>query len=170
MPLPIVGVMGPGEGATSQDCKLAHALGTQIAQQGWVLLTGGREAGVMAAASQGAAEAGGLTVGILPTGDRTQMSPHVQIPIMTGMGSGRNVINILTAQAIVACGMGLGTASEVALALKAQTPVVLLQPDGMSWEFFQQVGDRQNADRYLHRAETVGEAIATLQRRILPCL
>ncbi|MEB3359035.1 MAG: TIGR00725 family protein [Synechococcales bacterium] len=164
MPLPIVGVMGPGEGATPQDCELAYELGAQIAQQGWVLLTGGRAAGVMAAASQGAAEAGGLTVGILPTGDRTEMSPHVQIPIVTGMGSGRNVINILTAQAIVACGMGLGTASEVALALKAQTPVVLLNADEVSWEFFRWMGDRQSRESYLYRVKTVQGAIAILQQ------
>jgi len=39
---------------------------------------------------------GGLTIGILPDDDRTAASPHIQIPIVTGMGSARgDVIAII---------------------------------------------------------------------------
>jgi predicted Rossmann-fold nucleotide-binding protein len=37
----IVGVMGPGKGASSEVLSLAEELGSLIAQNGWTLLTGG---------------------------------------------------------------------------------------------------------------------------------
>ena len=45
----IIGVMGPGELATSKDMSNAYRLGKLIAQEGWVLLTGGKNVGVMRA-------------------------------------------------------------------------------------------------------------------------
>lgn len=104
-----------------------------------MLLTGGRDAGVMAAASQGAKSAQGLTIGILPTADSTQISAAIDLPILTGLGSARNWINVLSSQGIIACGMGAGTASEVALALKAGRRVVLLNSSPESKNFFQQL-------------------------------
>lgn len=128
----VIGVMGPGQGATDQDIQIATELGRQIAGQGWVLLTGGRGEGVMNAASQGAQQAGGLTVGILPTEDQQDMSSFVDIPICTGMGSARNNINVLSSDVVVACGSGAGTASEIMLALKVQKALVVLNAsDGL---------------------------------------
>lgn len=118
--------MGPGANPTKKDLEDAYEIGKLIAQQGWVLLTGGRNAGVMEAASKGAKEAGGLTIGVLPGSERNNMSDHVDIPIITGMGSARNNINVLSSDVIVACGCGLGTASEIMLALKADKHVILL--------------------------------------------
>src|SRR4029434_6246118 len=62
VPLVIVGVMGPGEGATARDREDAYQLGRAIAQEGWSLVTGGRNEGVMDSASRAAKEAGGLTI------------------------------------------------------------------------------------------------------------
>ena len=62
----IVGVMGPGEGASGEDVRAAFELGELIAREGWVLVTGGRRAGVMDAASRGASAAGGLVPGPAP--------------------------------------------------------------------------------------------------------
>lgn len=62
----VIGVMGPGDNATKEECDSAFELGKLIANKGWILLTGGRNVGVMEAASRGAKEAGGLTIGILP--------------------------------------------------------------------------------------------------------
>lgn len=124
---PIVGVMGGGTVPEVVEAQ-AERLGRQIAEHGWVLVTGGRRTGVMEAASRGAREAGGLTVGILPTRgpEAGQTSRHVQIPIYTGMGDARNQINVLTSQVVVALPGGAGTLSEVALALKAGRPVILV--------------------------------------------
>jgi uncharacterized protein (TIGR00725 family) len=63
----VVGVMGAGEGASVEAVALAEELGERISARGWVLLTDGRPAGVMAAASRGAARVEGhLVVGVLP--------------------------------------------------------------------------------------------------------
>lgn len=139
----IVGVMGPGDAAVESDLKIAYRLGELIAQQGWVLLTGGRNVGVMDAASRGAKQAGGLTLGILPTAHYGGISAAVDIPILTGMGSARNNINILTSNIIIACGTGTGTVSEIALALKAGKQVILLNLDESSRSFFQRLSDSQ---------------------------
>ena len=131
----IVGVMGAGL-ATPQDCELAYQLGSAIAEHDWVLLTGGRKAGVMDAASLGAKANHGLVVGILPNDSASAMSDAVDIPIVTDMGNARNNINVLSSNVIVACGMGLGTASEVALALKNHKPVILLNQTELTQQFF----------------------------------
>lgn len=135
----IVGVMGPGEQATDLDRQIAYELGSRIAQQGWLLLTGGRTVGVMDAASRGAKQANGLTIGILPTSDLTGVSAAIDIGIPTGMGNARNAINILASHVVVACGMSSGTASEVALALKSGKPVILLNTSPISQAFFQEL-------------------------------
>jgi uncharacterized protein (TIGR00725 family) len=121
----IIGIMGPGETATAQDLQNAYELGKNIAQQGWIVLTGGRNIGVMDAASKGAKSVNGLTVGILPGRDHQDVSEAVDIAIFTDMGNARNNINVLSSDVVIACGMGAGTASEVALALKNQKKVIL---------------------------------------------
>jgi uncharacterized protein (TIGR00725 family) len=137
----IVGVMGPGTGASETDRKNAYTLGMLIAQAGWVLLTGGRNVGVMDAASRGANAANGLVIGILPDESDRGRSDAVDIAIITGMGSARNNINVLSSDVIIACGMGAGTASEVALALKANKPVILLTDNQESQRFFTSLSD-----------------------------
>lgn len=132
----IIGIMGPGEQATETQCQDAYELGVAIAQAGWVVLTGGRNAGVMEAACRGAKAAGGLTVGILPGTDERGSSAAIDIPIYTGLGHARNAINVLSSRVVVACGMGPGTVSEVALALKSGKSTILLKPDETSREFF----------------------------------
>jgi hypothetical protein len=133
----LIGIMGPGETATPAEVETAYRLGYTLAEQGWVVLTGGRNVGVMAAACQGAKAAGGLTVGILP-GDRgDRLSTAVDIPIFTDLGNARNNVNVLSSRVVIACGMGAGTASEVALALKAGRPVVLMQVTPAVRDFFQ---------------------------------
>jgi uncharacterized protein (TIGR00725 family) len=139
----IIGVMGAGENARAIDVRNAFALGSAIADEGWIVLTGGRNRGVMDAASKGAKVAGGLTVGILPTNDRRTISAAVDVAIMTDMGSARNYINVLTSDVIVACGAGgAGTASEIALALKSDKFVVLFNGSKESRAYFKKIGGR----------------------------
>ena len=136
----IVGVMGGGR-IDAETMSLAYQLGALIAQQGWILLNGGRNSGVMEASAKGAAGQKGLTVGILPDDGPTQASPHVRIPICTGMGSARNMINVLSSDVIVACQGGAGTISEVALALKHEKTVITLNfPTGDLFGAYRQTG------------------------------
>lgn len=123
----VIGLMGPGEQASLTECQTAYELGQRIAQAGWVLLTGGRNVGVMEAANRGAQAAGGLTVGILPSATTEGLSDAVDIAIVTGLGQARNAVNVLSSDVVIACGLGAGTLSEIALALKAKKPVILIQ-------------------------------------------
>jgi uncharacterized protein (TIGR00725 family) len=116
----------------------AHRLGRLLAEAGWVVLTGGRPAGVMEAACAGAKSvAGSLTVGVLPTGPDGPVSAQVDLAVFTALGEARNAINVLSSDVVVACGVeGPGTASEVALALKARRPTVLLGAAPAAVAFF----------------------------------
>jgi uncharacterized protein (TIGR00725 family) len=133
----IVGVMGPGESANEEERRIARELGRRIALEGWAVLSGGLSVGVMDAVSRGAGEAGGLVIGVLPTPDRRGASAAIDVPIVTDMGSGRNNINALSSDLVIACGMSAGTASEVALALKAGKTVILLKCSDAGLRFFQ---------------------------------
>lgn len=132
--------MGPGENATPEDNEIAFDLGKAIAGHGWIVLTGGRSFGVMDAAMKGAHEANGLTIGVLPNDNAVNSSENADIRIMTGMGSARNMINVLSSHIIVVIGMAAGTASEVALAVKSNKKVILLNQDEITIRFFKNIG------------------------------
>jgi uncharacterized protein (TIGR00725 family) len=78
----------------------------------------------MAAASQGAREAGGFVVGILPGEDASAANEFVDLAVPTGMGEGRNLLVVRMADVVVAVGGSWGTLAEVALARRHGTPVV----------------------------------------------
>ena len=127
----VIGVMGPAA-CDEPTAELARAVGRAIAEREAVLLTGGRT-GVMEAACQGARDAGGLTIGILPGAVPADSppNPYVEVALFTGLGEGRNWVNVCASDALIAIGGGFGTLSEIALALKARKPLVLLG----SWRF-----------------------------------
>ncbi len=82
--------MGAGEDAETSVVRQALQPGRLIAQEGWILLNVGRNSRVMDASAQGAKEADGLTVGILPDVDLSRASAWLDRPIVTGLDSGRN--------------------------------------------------------------------------------
>lgn len=115
-----------GSKATTQVYEMARTLGTLIAESDWILLTGGRDCGVMAASAQGAKEAGGTVIGILPDMSTKKASPHLDFAIVTGLGDYRNLINVLSSDVVIACPGAWGTLSEVVFALKRDKPMILL--------------------------------------------
>jgi len=153
----IIGVMGGGT-ATAGDIETAFRLGSLIAEQGWVLLNGGRNSGIMEASARGARDHGGLTVGILPDDNCSRVSEYIQIPILTGMGNARNCINVLSSDIVVACPGGAGTLSEIALALKSNKAVILLNFD-IGKPFDQYVNEG-----LLYYAETPEEVIEKIKK------
>ena len=132
--------------------ELAEQVGRQISRRGAVLVCGGR-GGVMEAACRGAKAEGGTTVGILPGMDRQEANAYVDIPVVTGLGEARNVINVKSCNAAIAIGGEHGTLSEIALALKGNYPVVLLN----SWSIVPYGGLKSTAHL---TALTVGQAVA----------
>ena len=137
--LPIVGVMGSGGEASKERAQI---LGHWLAGERVHLLTGGG-GGLMEAVSRAFHETpgrAGKVIGILPgiEGPRVSHSnsypnPWVEIPIHThlplsgirGTETGsRNHINVLTSDVVVALAGRAGTASEVALAVSYERPVI----------------------------------------------
>jgi uncharacterized protein (TIGR00725 family) len=152
----IIGVIG-GSAVDDPTFAKAYELGRLIAGKGWVLLNGGRPSGVMDASAKGAREAGGLTVGILFDESQESASEAIDLVIPTGMGSARNIINVLASDVVVACTGSGGTLSELALALRFRRPVVLLDFDPGT-PFLRAAGDGRWC-----RAATPAEAVLRVQ-------
>jgi uncharacterized protein (TIGR00725 family) len=87
----------------------------------------------MEATAKGARENGGITVGVLPTENASSASQYIDIPIITGMGLARNVINILSSDIVIALPGRAGTISEIALALSHGKQVILFRFEVGTW-------------------------------------
>jgi uncharacterized protein (TIGR00725 family) len=124
MPSRYVAVCGASQPAPGQR-ELASRVGRLLAEAGAVMLCGGL-GGVMEAASEGAASAGGTVVGILPGADRAEANPHLTVALATGLGEARNIALVNSADGVIAIGRGWGTLSEIALAMRRGRPVAAL--------------------------------------------
>ena len=122
---PRIGVMGDSS-CSPEVYELARKVGFLIGTKGAILISGGM-GGVMEASARGAREAGGTTIGILPGSSATEANRYIDIPIVTDLGNARNIVNILTSQAIIAIHGSYGTLSEIALAMKCRVPVIGLR-------------------------------------------
>lgn len=125
----LVAVCGESDPQTSL-ADLAFEVGRGIAARGAVLLCGGLT-GVMEHAARGARDAGGTTVGLLPGDDPNEANAYIDIAIATSLGHARNAVIALTADGVIAVGGGLGTLSEIALALRNGRPVIGIR----TWRF-----------------------------------
>ncbi len=143
-----VSVIGSSN-ATPEEAERAEAVGREIAAQGHELVCGGLD-GVMKAAARGATEAGGRTIGILPSADRTNANEFIQVQIATGIGSMRNVMVVQNGDGVIAVGGHYGTLSEIAHALDVGLPVVGL--------------DTHTVDG-VTRVDSPERAVKTLERR-----
>jgi uncharacterized protein (TIGR00725 family) len=149
----VIAVAGAGTCDDAQSA-LAEAAGTEIAGRGAVLACAGGT-GIAIAAARGAKAEGGLTIGILP-GQNAQESPpnpHIDVAIFTGLAEGRTLIEIASADALLAIGGGFSTLAEIALALRAKKPVVLLE----SWRF-----ETNDARPNVPGSSNAAEAVALL--------
>lgn len=118
----VIAVIG-GRNADNSMLETAEDVGRRIAKKGALLVCGGL-GGVMEAAARGAKEAGGITVGILPQEHKDDANRHIDIPVATGLGIGRNIIIARTADALIAVGGEYGTLSEIAFGLQLGKPVI----------------------------------------------
>ena len=124
MPRRYVAVCGASE-ATPSQLGAAKEVGRLLAEAGAIVINGGL-GGVSGAASEGAASAGGIVVGLLPDAHRAGANPHLTIALPTGLGQTRNALIVTAAQAVIAIGGGWGTLSEIALAKRLGRPVITL--------------------------------------------
>lgn len=117
-----IGVIGSAEPNEKLN-KLAEEVGIEIAKKDCFVVCGGL-GGVMEAACKGAKSIGGTTIGILPGEDKKQANNYVDINIVTGMGYSRNMVVVLSSDAVIAIGGSYGTLSEISYALKFNIPLI----------------------------------------------
>ncbi|MGJ7488096.1 TIGR00725 family protein [Variovorax sp. LT2P21] len=122
-----VAMIGPGDGG-ARECDAARTVAYHLASAGVAVICGGR-GGVMAAASRGATEAGGIAIGILPEDDDRNANEWLSVAVPTGMGELRNGIVARSGVCLVAIGGNMGTLSEIAMGLKWGKPVFVLYGD-----------------------------------------
>jgi uncharacterized protein (TIGR00725 family) len=105
----------------------AEEVGRLLAERGCVVVTGGLDE-VMAAAARGAKAAGGTTIGILPGESRADANPWIDHAVVTGIGHARNLAVAASGDAVVAVGGSWGTLAEIGFARRLERPVVVLEP------------------------------------------
>ena len=155
----MVAVIGDGDPKGPDGKRIlrwAEEVGRLLAEGGATVVTGGL-GGVMEAASRGAHEAGGTTIGMLPGTDRSEANAHVTVPIATGLGVVRNFVVVTTADVALAVGGRHGTLSEIGLALRMGRQVVALG----SWRV---ESDQRIGGPRVHRARDPREAVALALR------
>ncbi len=107
-----IGIIG-GAKPNEESRTLAFTVGQLIAEKGAIVVCGGL-GGVMEAASRGAKQAGGLTIGILPGNSPGDANPYIDIPIATGLGYSRNSLVAMNSDILIAIDGQYGTLTEIA--------------------------------------------------------
>jgi hypothetical protein len=118
-----VSVIGSGK----EHEPRAEEVGRLLAERGCTVVTGGHGE-VMAAASRGAKDGGGTTIGILPGETRSHANPWIDHAVVTGIGHARNLAVVASGEAVIAVGGSWGTLAEIGFARRLGRPVVVLEP------------------------------------------
>ena len=123
----LIAVIGHDKHAKKAHLDIAEEVGKEIASRQGVLLCGGNDGGVPNAAAKGAKQNNGLTIGICPGSDLTNVSKFVDVPILTGIGFARNQILAFSADALISIGGGVGTFCEMAYGYAYSKPIVVVK-------------------------------------------
>ena len=113
--------------------EIAYELGKEVAKAGATLFFGAEKDvdSLSTAASRGAREEGGLTVGVT-YGKGLEVYDEADVVIATGLerGGGREFVLSLSCDAIIAVSGGSGTLTELAVAYQANIPMVVIEGSG----------------------------------------
>ncbi|KAB1196165.1 MULTISPECIES: TIGR00725 family protein [Haloferax] len=130
---------------------LAEEVGRLLAQRGHTVVCGGL-GGVMEAACRGAKDAGGATIGILPSEDRSDANDYVDTCIATGLGHARNTLVVLNGDAVVAIDGSGGTLSEIGFGNVFDRPVAGIRTHSVgSIEGFRSCATPEEAVQFIER-------------------
>jgi uncharacterized protein (TIGR00725 family) len=125
-----ISVVGFNEDSCTEVARdAAYRVGRAIAKEGGCVVSGGL-GGVMEAASKGASEAGGHSVGIIPSADSAQANKYCDFVVATGLGRSRNFVVAYSGDAMVLVGGGAGTLIEAAAAYQADKPIASVKGTG----------------------------------------
>jgi uncharacterized protein (TIGR00725 family) len=177
----VFGSSRPREGEV--DYEEARALGQALAKMGFQVCSGGY-GGVMEAASRGAKEAGGHTVGITATFFRGRANAWVDEERAVGSWEERLFELIRVAQGYVACKGGTGTLVELAVVWEMMNKgVMVAKPFVVLGEFWTPILERvrevevaqgskwgEAAGRMIHIAPTACAAAEFLAQALAPIM
>jgi hypothetical protein len=152
---PVVAIIGAGK--CSKKLRDSAALVARyVAKNGGVVVCGGL-GGVMEGAARGAWEAGGTSIGILPSEDKNDANKFITHVIPTGFGDARNMMVIRTADAVVAFPGKYGTLSEMAFALKSGKPVISISAWKLGDEIIAMDDPQEAAEKAMELAKAAIE-------------
>jgi len=146
---------------------LAEKVGEEVAKNNSILICGGME-GVMEAAAKGAKNKKGYTIGIIPFGKHQSIEGNdfLDCTIHTGMDfSLRANLVVFSSDGIIAVSGGSGTLSELAIAYMYEIPVVLLRNSEGWANKIPLVLDERNKRPFLE-ANSPEEAVSKLMEKI----
>jgi len=130
---PHIGVLTPGLPKSGQVPKstldAAEQVGQEIARRGGITINDG---GGLAqeANSRGARGANGLTVGILPSLDKADANPYVDVPLRTGLGEASYSLVIRASDAQIVVGGDSTTLNQLCLSYYHRRPAVVVEHSG----------------------------------------
>jgi uncharacterized protein (TIGR00725 family) len=123
-------VIGSAEDHCTEEARrLGYEVGAEAARRGAIVLTGGL-GGVMEAASKGAKENHGITVGIIPQDEIRHANRYCDVVIATGMGWARDFITTYSADAVIVVAGGTGALIEASAAYLKAKPIVAVEGSG----------------------------------------
>jgi uncharacterized protein (TIGR00725 family) len=114
--------------------KLAEEVGFWIARKKAVLIFGAEKDtdSLSTAACRGAKRAGGFTIGVTYGKGLKIIEKNVDAIIASGLerGGGRELVLVLSCDAIICISGGSGTLNEIAIAYQANIPIITLKGTG----------------------------------------
>jgi uncharacterized protein (TIGR00725 family) len=163
-PIYISVIGGDCDHTTAEGLEIAEAVGRGVAEAGCVLVNGGM-GGTMEFSAKGAKSAGGTTIGILSSTDRTSANRYIDYAIPTPLGYVRNVLVANASDAVVVLPGKWGTSNELSFAMIAGVPVVAI--DGWESELRDDGGKSRFAEVVYARdaSEAVETAVELARRR-----
>jgi uncharacterized protein (TIGR00730 family) len=174
----VFGSSRPGEG--DADYEQARRLGRALAEKGLTVCSGGY-AGVMAAASRGAKDAGGKTLGITAQFfKKAKLNPWIDVEVRRQTWQARLFELIRRGDGFVACKGGTGTLVELAVVWEMLNKSVMpLKPFVALGDFWRPILERvrevelghagpwsEANGRLVHVAATVPEAVEYLSESL----
>jgi|SRR3989344_5400229 len=131
-----IGVMGSAADTkySKQVEKIAERLGELIAESGATLVFGAEKDtdSLSTAACRGAKGKGGLTVGVTYGKHKNVWEKDADFIVSSGLerGGGRELVLVLSCDAVIAVSGGSGTLTELAIAYQADIPMVAMTKTG----------------------------------------
>ena len=129
----IISIFGSNSNISNDLIENVKNLGKAIVDNGYIICCGGRE-GIMSAIAEGARSSklwtGKEIIGIIPSGDKKEANPFIDIVIPSALGLYRNMLVARAGEACIAIAGGAGTLSEIAFAWQIGRPVAILDGSG----------------------------------------